>query len=440
MKRTADDVKFSSTETVFNDALLHCKDWLKVMTGINESAAVLSTIAQTATGDRSHAKAFVDIVGMANKQSDLYTAVKTLFDTISAYSKLAKSSSIAQQVLEYVFTNVATYGGMEKLKTHLAQLVSDRDRLMLEFNIGLPGNTEKLVELTVTKNSGKSPYSVKRAELLTDTIDLMKEYVADAGRSYKTAVDNIINLTNFVSMVNEYASLKKPDDRDRVEQQMAQNPLWEKFKEVVTFPAATEEYEYNLNVKDPQMSKVVGFVLEASLRVKAAMKESEEILSLVDATLEDLLSGLTEVTTTMLTSAELDAEEDVEGDYEGEFALAAMKARSKDMSGMATTEEILKARKILENAGVAEEIVFMLELPEEVNERLQVAAVKQLIKIYSRSFEVSASSSREDLKSRFLKDLGVVVDSKKLAVLASMPVSKLFTDMLVPESFIKNNL
>lgn len=438
MKSKAADVTFKSNEVILNQALQNCKDWLKVMTGVNVSAEAMKVVAEKALQSRSHSKAFVDIIGMTSKESDLFTAVKTLMDTVSAYSKLAKSSSIAQQVLEYVFTNVETYGGMEKLNQHLEGLVAGKDRLMLEFGVGLPGTVEKTVELTVMKKDKMSPYSVKRAELLTGVIDLMKEYVEDAGRKYKEAVEAILNLNRFVTLVNEYAGLKKPEDRDRVEQQLMQNPLWENFKDLVSFPEPGSSYDYSLDIKDPSVKASV--LIRAAKVVKAVFEDASMMLVEVSDILDTLIMGLDEVVEVMSVPEEeyLGIADQGSGNFDYGMALAAMRRKALDMSSNVSTEEILKARQILEQAGIPEEIVFMLEIPEEAQEELKIAAMKTLIAEYIPMFEKAGNP--DDIKASLLKDVQSVLKAEAFNKLKVLSAKQIYSEIVLTDRFISANL
>ena len=438
MKSKAADVTFKSNEVILNQALQNCKDWLKVMTGVNVSAEAMKVVAEKALQSRSHSKAFVDIIGMTSKESDLFTAVKTLMDTVSAYSKLAKSSSIAQQVLEYVFTNVETYGGMEKLNQHLEGLVAGKDRLMLEFGVGLPGTVEKTVELTVMKKDKMSPYSVKRSELLTGVIDLMKEYVEDAGRKYKEAVEAILNLNRFVTLVNEYAGLKKPEDRDRVEQQLMQNPLWENFKDLVSFPEPGSSYDYSLDIKDPSVKASV--LIRAAKVVKAVFEDASMMLVEVSDILDTLIMGLDEVVEVMSVPEEeyLGIADQGSGNFDYGMALAAMRRKALDMSSNVSTEEILKARQILEQAGIPEEIVFMLEIPEEAQEELKIAAMKTLIAEYVPMFEKAGNP--DDIKASLLKDVQSVLKAEAFNKLKVLSAKQIYSEIVLTDRFISANL
>lgn len=438
MKSKAADVTFKSNEVILNQALQNCKDWLKVMTGVNVSAEAMKVVAEKALQSRSHSKAFVDIIGMTSKESDLFTAVKTLMDTVSAYSKLAKSSSIAQQVLEYVFTNVETYGGMEKLNQHLEGLVAGKDRLMLEFGVGLPGTVEKTVELTVMKKDKMSPYSVKRSELLTGVIDLMKEYVEDAGRKYKEAVEAILNLNRFVTLVNEYAGLKKPEDRDRVEQQLMQNPLWENFKDLVSFPEPGSSYDYSLDIKDPSVKASV--LIRAAKVVKAVFEDASMMLVEVSNILDTLIMGLDEVVEVMSVPEEeyLGIADQGSGNFDYGMALAAMRRKALDMSSNVSTEEILKARQILEQAGIPEEIVFMLEIPEEAQEELKIAAMKTLIAEYIPMFEKAGNP--DDIKASLLKDVQSVLKAEAFNKLKALSAKQIYSEIVLTDRFISANL
>jgi len=449
-KVKAADKVFKSTEVVLSDALAHCKDWLKVMTGVTEAAKIMQTIAKKASGSTTHAKAFVNLVGMTNKESDLYTAVKTLFETIQSYAKVAKSGSIAQQVLEYVFGNVEAYGGKEKLDLYLQQLEADKDRLILQFPVGSPGEFDKVVELFVEKRVRTSPYSVKRTEMLSSVIELMGTYVEDAGRKYKEAVQSIGALNEFLVLVNEYASLKKPEDRDRVEQQLMQNPLWEKFGALVSFPAEKGSYVYDMEVMDPA-PKVQSFMLQAAMCVRAFLDDPIEAFITVDSILETLVIGMSEVISYTLDVVEEEVPEPaVEEDLYGELELAAsFKQKALDISGDISTEEIMKARQILEDAGISEEIIFLLPSVEEVDQLNQVAANKksavtlELIRGYANHFDVVAKSGGrlDPIKNALISDVrSLGVTASRVKVLSGMSVNSLYSETLFPEKFLTGYL
>jgi len=446
-KVTSADKKFDSTETVLSDALSHCKDWLKVMTGLTEAALTLQTVANKALPSTTHSKAFVDIIGMTNKESDLFAATKALFTTISSYAKLAKSGSIAQQVLEYVFSNVEAYGGIDRLNGYLAQLEADKDRLLLVFPVGSPGKPDSLVELTVTKSKGNSPFSVKRTKMLGDVIDLMGTYVEDAGRKYKEAVTNILNLNNFLITVNEYASLKKPEDRDRVEQQLMQNPLWEKFESLVTFPEAKDSYKYNMEVKDPDM-QVAGFMLRAGKVIQAAFAEAVDSMLQVDSVLETLCLGELEVSSEAIEGIEESSieEEEEESGFGYDLALAAsFRRKAVDISSEVSTEEILRARQLLEEAGISEEIIFLLpSVPEvtalnHITARRRVSQCTTLVKAYATEFDSLSKQEKSlvPLKRQFLKDMSLMgVSASKMGVLSKKTSKEVYAHCIDAEAFI----
>lgn len=440
------DKVFKSAEVVLSDALSHCKDWLKVMTGVTEAAEIMQVVAEKALGSSTHAKAFVNLIGMTNKESDLYSAVKALFDTIQSYAKLAKSSSIAQQVLEYVFGNVEAYGGKEKLEMYLQQLEADKDRLIIQFPVGSPGAIDSVVELFVEKKARTSRYSVKRVEMLSSVIDLMATYVEDSGRKYKEAVTSIQALNQFLQLVNSYATLKKPEDRDRVEQQLMQNPLWDRFQGLISFPAEKESFTYDLQVTDPE-TKVVSFMLQAARVVRAFLNDPIEALISVDSTLETLVLGVSSVVSFVVE--EIAEAEDVvvtEEDEFGELALAAsFKQKALDLGSEISTEEILRARKVLEDAGISEEIIFLLPSVDEVRQLNQVVANKkvvlaqELIQGYADYFDATAKEGKSivPIKTALISDVrSIGVSASKVKVLSDMPVNSIYAEVLTPNKFL----
>lgn len=446
-KVIAADKVFRSTEVVLSEALSHCKDWIKVMTGVTDSAEILRTVSEKALAGTTHSKAFVDVIGMTNKESDLFSAVKVLFDTISAYSKLAKSGSIAQQVLEYVFTNVEVYGGMEKLNYYLQQLEADTDRLKIEFPVGAPGEVDKVVELVVTKKTGNSAYSVKRTKMLSDVVSLMGEYVDEAGRKYKEAVTNIQNLNRFLVTVNEYSSLKKPEDRDRVEQQLMQNPLWEKFAPMISFPEEKDSFKYNMEVKDPDM-QVVSFMLRAGKVIQAALADPVESIVVVDVLLETLCLGLIEVSTVAVEGLDEVASEEESGSWGMDLALAAsFKRKAMDVSSDISTEELLRARQVLEEAGISEEIIFMLPSVPEVTALNKIVAHRRnalghdLVSAYAEEFKAHAKKGKDlnNLKAMLLTDLSELgVSASKLASLSHRPAKMLYVACVRSKPFLRD--
>jgi len=313
--RQAADVTYKGSEASLSVALNHCTKWQTIMSKMNESARILNTLSEQAIASETQAKAFVSLMSMTDKSSDLYSAVQNLLQMIQAFGQMAKSEVAAKEIVMNVFKHRKTLGGekLADLDEILAQLEAKNEALTLKFKVseGKPGEAE--VQLQVRKKQKTTPYQAKRTQMLSTALDFIKDEISEAGRSYKSAVNAILQLTEFLDMVNSFSKTKpKSEERDLLQGQMETHPLWDKFQEQVSFPEQAESFEYTMDVKSSDhkvMSEFLNFVTKAALNIvaDAITGDINEPVAYMDNWVIELGDGIVEGSDLLLEAAEEEA-------------------------------------------------------------------------------------------------------------------------------------
>ena len=293
---SARDYYYDAPERTLSEALDHCKKWQSIMMGVNESARIMQTIAQQALASTTQAKAFVNLMSMTKKDSDLFTAVNKLISTIQAFAQMAKSEVMAKEIIDYVFSEKKTMGGskVKDLDEILNQLADKKESLTVEFKVGTEGEN---VTIQVKKTTTNTRLSQSRDKMLNQAIEIMRGAVEQAGQKYSMVVQSIVQLTEFLDMINNYSKPgKKAEEKEAMKSKMESHPLWGQFEGFIKFPEMQEKYEYSMDVKSPDKQVVSALLaFSRSILVQAAETGSSPVAevdiwhtSLGDATIQSM--------------------------------------------------------------------------------------------------------------------------------------------------------